>query len=186
MHNADSPIYVCLDLEMNQPSKKIIEIGVVVANVKERKILAKQHFFVNPNEQLHWMIKRLTSIRQSDVDSAKDLLGAYKDLCLFLAPFKFRKLIIIWGGNDFDILKSQLDQARGEFKWIFGDRCIDAQTIHLNLALAKGEPCSGGLSKALKKYGLYFKGRKHRAADDAYNTMILWFKMLNRLKRIDK
>ena len=39
-HN--SPIYVSLDLEMNQPSGKIIEIGVTVGNAYKREIIEKK------------------------------------------------------------------------------------------------------------------------------------------------
>ena len=66
-------IFTSLDLEMNQPSRKIISIGVVVGNIRTGNILEKLNVFVNPREKLITRIKDLTKITQEDVDSGYTL-----------------------------------------------------------------------------------------------------------------
>ena len=183
-HN--SPIYVSLDLEMNQPSGKIIEIGVTVGNAYKREIIEKKHFFVNPNENLSEYIIRLTTIKQADVDAAKPLHEAYLDLCQYLKPFKFRQCVVTWGGGDHYLLKNQLQETGMPYEWILGHSYINVKTIHQSLMISKNEKTQGGLAKSILKYGMHFKGTKHRAIDDAYNTMKLWFKMLDMLETIQK
>jgi inhibitor of KinA sporulation pathway (predicted exonuclease) len=181
----NSSIYVSLDLEMNQPSGKIIEIGVTVADILSREILGKKHFFVNPEEQLSEYIIKLTTIKDEDVQQAKLLPEAYEELCLFLSQFNHRKNIITWGGGDHYVLKEQLESYKRPFEWVFGYSYINAKTIFQCIMIANGKKYQGGLSTCLKKTGVNFKGTKHRAIDDSYNTMIIYFNLLDLLKTIN-
>ncbi len=71
---------VCLDLELAQPSNKIIEVGYCIGNFTTGEIKYKGYSFCNPEEQLSQYIIDLTSITQSDVDSAGSALDAYNVL----------------------------------------------------------------------------------------------------------
>src|ERR1700688_4220861 len=92
-------IFTSLDLEMNQPSQKIISIGATIGNIKTGEILDKLHVFVNPNEELNPFIVELTKIKQSDVDSAGTLEEAYLQLKEMHEKHKSFCNPIVWGGG---------------------------------------------------------------------------------------
>ena len=48
--------------------------------------------------------------------------------------------------------------------------------------MAKEEKIQAGLAKAMTHLELNFKGKKHRAVDDAVNTFIIYFELLKRFK----
>jgi len=71
--NKPIEIFTSLDLEMAQPSKKIIQIGAVVGNIVTGEILEKLSIIVNPKEQLTEFIINLTGITQEDVNNGVTL-----------------------------------------------------------------------------------------------------------------
>ena len=77
-------LLVSIDLEMNQPSEKIIQVGAALGNVRTVEVTSRFDVNVNPNEALDSRIIRLTGIRQSDVDNAGSLLQAYQKLSVWL------------------------------------------------------------------------------------------------------
>ena len=90
---------------------------------------------------------------------------------------------ITWGGGDSIELKEQLMQYCPEFRndvidWPFGRRWIDTKTLYVAYRIANGQQPTGGLAKAMTHLKLKFIGRKHDAKDDAYNTLIMFRKML--------
>lgn len=58
-----------------------------------------------------------------------------------------------------------------------GRRELDAKTLYQVYRCANYKQLSGGLAKALTKFGMSFEGKKHRAADDAYNTFRIYCKL---------
>lgn len=186
-------IFTSIDLEMNQPSGKIIQIGAVVGNIKTGEILDSLSVIVNPHEQLgtcndiETTITELTGITQEQVDAGVELEEAY----LVLRDFhkKHGSFInpITWGGGDAEEVRQQLESefsAEGKElpAWCFGRRWIDAKTLFVSWRFAHGQPIKSGLAKAMLKVGLRFQGRKHNALDDAKNTFIMYKRLLELFK----
>lgn len=180
-------IFTSIDLEMNQNSRKIIQIGAVVGNISNGKVIDKISIYVNPNEKLASHIEELTGIRQKDVDNGLTLEEAYYKLKKWHENYQSFINCITWGGEDTKELLLQLKQENPNFEdWCFGRRCIDVKTIWVSYRLANGLPIQGGLAKSMTKVGLAFKGRKHNAADDAENAFQMYLKMLCLLKNSTK
>lgn len=165
-----------LDLEMNQPSGRIIQIGAVVGDINTGQVVERFGVFVDCFEPLNPEITKLTGISVADLSRAVSLPLAYAEFLKFHERHKPFCNPLTWGGGDSAELKNQLD---GNWtRWVFGRRWIDAKTIYQSQCLAIGKPVQGGLSRVMTKYGLRFKGRKHNAIDDAENTFLLYFEML--------
>lgn len=168
----------CLDLEMNQPSGKIIQIGAVVGDTESGEIVERYRAYVNPNEPLADFIINLTGITEADISSkGVTLAEAYQGLReihmrhgSFINP-------VTWGGGDSQELFNQLPSEARE-NWPLGRRWIDAKTIHVSKMVANGRVLSGGLSTSMKAYNMKFQGRKHDALDDAENTFRIYNHML--------
>lgn len=174
-------IFTALDLEMAQPSGKIIQIGACVGNITTGEILEKLSVIVNPKEQLSEFIIGLTGITQDQVDNGVTLLEAY--LTLKEMHQKYGSFInpITWGGGDSQEIFRQLKSENIEFEWCLGRRWIDSKTMFVSWRFVNGKPIQGGLAKSLTKVGLKFQGRKHNATDDAVNTFHMYKAMLGKL-----
>ena len=169
-----------LDLEMNQPSGKIIQIGAVVGDLVSGEVVDRFGIFVSCGEYLNPEITKLTGITVQDLNKAVSLPVAYSDLLKFHEKHRPFCNPLTWGGGDSDELRRQLDGSCTH--WVFGRRWIDVKTIYQTQCLAEGKPSQGGLAKIMTKYGLKFRGRKHNAVDDAENTFLLYFEMLKMFK----
>ena len=185
--------FLALDLELNQPSNKIIQIGACVGDIETREILDTFSVFVNPNEELGYCnggendgktITDLTGITQSDVDNGVNLREAYLQLLDFSKDYNCFINPVTWGGGDSEEIRRQLyeDPNNSDIPWAFGRRWIDAKTLFVSWRFANGEPIKGGLARSMLKLGLQFQGRKHDAEDDAINTLLVYFKLLDLLK----
>ena len=199
-----------LDLELNpslkNPFYKIIEVGGVIGNLDDGSIVEEFSFLVNPYEPLNTCeiqplcnITKLTGITQEMIDKeGMDLHEVYYKLCDLRKKyvdlgFKIHRNPVTWGSDSLD-LKEQLEVDYGmRFKssrdpqadnFLFGYRWLDAKTIFQSIRLAKGESTQAGLAKALTKYQINFKGKKHRAKDDALNTFLLYKKMIDDLRKL--
>lgn len=168
---------MALDLELNQPSGTIIQIGAVVGNLKSGEILEEYLCHIKTDEVITPYITTLTGIRQQDVEQGYSLDLAYQQLCQIHKRHNCFRNCLTWGGGDSECLKQQL-KFDGEF-FLFGRRWIDAKTLFVSLRMARGEPHQAGLARALGKMGMQFKGKKHQACDDARNTFFIYRELLN-------
>lgn len=176
-----SPTFISLDLELNQPSGRIIQVGVCVGNCEqpEDEYVVK-NWLIDPNEPISEFIVGLTGITDEDIKlksvSCKQMAQELETLIAthqtFINP-------VTWGGGDSTDLLAAFLKHDIEFKQ-FGRRWIDVKTIHGMLMLSRKKNPSGGLRSAMGKYGLHFKGQPHRADVDAFNTLRLFFKLLKR------
>lgn len=167
---------ISLDLEMNQPSGTIIQIGAVVGDVESGEIHGRFTQFVSIDESLNPEITKLTGITEADLEYGVTLPQAYSELVQFFESHGPFWNPITWGGSDSYELRCQLDGAYT--KWIFGRRWVDAKTIYQSYCIANRKPLQGGLAKVMTKFGLRFTGRKHNALCDAENTFILYCEFL--------
>lgn len=179
--SAMRPLIVSLDLEYNQPSKRIIQIGAVIGDLAGGQVVDRCSIFVCPGEALAPEIVKLTGIRQSDVDAGPDIKEAYRKLTYWLQPHDGQRSLnpLTWGGGDSEDLRLALGMDREDrTAWAFGRRWIDVKTVFIAWRAAHQRPGDGGLAKSMTKLGLAFQGRRHNALDDAENTFAVYIALL--------
>lgn len=170
-----------LDLEFNQPSGRIIQIGAAIGSLESLTVERVLTVLVNPEEPLAPVIAKLTGIRECDLlGGGKTLSEAFDDLKGFLEGETLVQNPVTWGGPDGEELRNQLGLPLEG--WLFGRRWLDVKTLHAANCLAAGLPPKGGLARSMLQYNLRFEGKKHNAKDDAVNTLRLFFEMTRRLR----
>ena len=168
------PIIV-FDLELNQPSEKIIEIGFVIGDLLKQEILERQSIFVNPEEALSKEIIELTSISQEQVDHGLSLEEAYLKMLGFVRKYSAKLILFQWGVGDTSLLKKQLPDGTD---WPFGRRWIDVKALSQVDAIVNGLKPYGGLKKLASRKGIIVdKEKAHRADYDAEITFMLLGKL---------
>lgn len=176
-------VFTSLDLEMNQPSGKIIQIGACVGNIRTGQVFEKLSVFVDPGEPIAPFITELTKITNDDVRNSGTLEEAYGKLKRMHQNYDAFVNAITWGGGDSQELGNQLKAENPHFEgWCFGRRWLDTKTLFVSWRFANGQPIQGGLARSMTKVGLKFEGQKHNATDDAINTFRMYIAMLNLLK----
>ena len=171
-----------LDLEMNQPSGSIIQVGYVIGNLQTSEIFTEKEFIIKIPEVINPRITTLTGITQAGVDQGVSLLEAYDHLVEDHHKYKCFMNPLVWGGGDHPVLIRQLKDKVPEIKNIFGRRWIDAKTVFISYRIANNLKIQSGLAKSLTKLGLFFEGKKHTAKDDAKNTFRIYIALLKKLK----
>lgn len=176
-------ICIALDLEMNQPSGKIIQIGACVGNVVTGEILRQQSWYINPEEPISEYITTLTGITDMDIEKeGYTLKEAYDQLSLMALHYGAHRSLITWGCGDQETLREQLNIIKENKEWRFGRRYWDVKTLFQALMLSRNQKIQSGLAKALIRMGMRFEGKKHDAGDDAYNTFLLFRRLLKEFK----
>lgn len=167
------------DLELNQdPSgAKIIEIGACVGDILTGEVIDQYFAFVNPHQILVDHIIKLTSITQEQVDAAGSIEEAYRGMEAMAIKHDCCRMPIVWGGGDGHALRQELPS---HVSWSFGRRELDVKAVFQAYQMAKGEKVQAGLAKAMTRLNLAFKGRKHRAIDDAINTFSIYDALLKK------
>lgn len=184
MNPKQTEIFTAIDLELAQPSNKIISIGYCIGNIKTKEILASDDLFVMIDEPLTDYIIKLTGITDEKLaNEGEPLLVQYEKLRSTHIAFDSFINCLTWGGGDTQFLGEQLKASGVDFKWCFGRRWIDVKTIYIGHCLANGFMGKGGLANSMKKMGLKFSGQKHSSKDDAINTFLFFCHLLERLKK---
>lgn len=172
----------CLDLEMNQPSGKIVQIGAVIGDTQTGEIIDRIRIYVNPGEPIAEFITELCGITQAQIDEQGiSLEDAYFQLKKFHKKADFINPVS-WGGGDSQEIYDQLNEEVRK-RWCFGRRWIDAKTVFVSQMIAhQNRVDSSGLANSMKAVGLQFVGRQHDAQDDAENTFKMYQYMLSSLR----
>ena len=177
--------FIALDLEMNQPSGKVIEVGVAIGNVTDG-ILEMRNWYVDPQEPIEEYITQLTGIDDERISSsAVPLSQVAEDLSSLVTKYSCFVNPVQWGGGDTAILLKEFRLAEIPFPH-FGRREIDVKTVCGYLSMVEGRKPSGGLKSYLGRHGLSFVGTPHRAGDDARNTLELWFTLMRRQRVLEE
>lgn len=181
----DTP-FLALDLELNQPSRRIIQVGICLGDsLQAEEEYLMRDWLVDPGEPLDPRITELTGISEDDIRArAVPLEQVARELgeCIqahgpFVNP-------VTWGGGDRETLQAAFREAGIEFPFL-GRREVDVKTHHSFLCFAQGKNPAGGLGKTMAKYRLRFLGEAHRAHFDALNTLRLFFRLLERQRTLD-
>jgi inhibitor of KinA sporulation pathway (predicted exonuclease) len=184
-----NPVFLVLDLELNQPSNKIIEIGIVIADIYRKEIMHKESIYVKIDEPLNPYIIDLTGITEEILESqGVDLLTAAKRIRAIQDEFKPFINPVTWGQGDKKALEEQVRAQLNDYeenkefndalKIQMGRREVDVKTLYVAYRLANKQRPQGGLAKALRHMNQNFKGKKHSARDDAENTYYMFLEML--------
>ena len=172
---------MALDMEYNQPSRSIIQIGVVVGNIHTGMVLLCKNWLIHTSEPISPFIEKLTKITNADLDrEGVTLQEAYEEIKVLHNHYLCYRNPITWGGGDSIDLRYALNLDEEQF--IFGRRWLDAKTLFVARQMAKQLPLQAGLAKAMSRLGLTFKGTKHNAEDDAHNTFVIYHKLINEFK----
>lgn len=176
------PLIIALDLEFNQPSQRIIQMGAVVGDLRTKAVLSRLSVYVNPQEPLNPEISRLCGIVPEALDVAGTLADAHEQLRAWLAPFDDERQLnpLTWGGGDSMALREQI--GLGDERWLFGRRWLDVKTVFTGVQHARGREAKGGLATSMKHLKLPFVGRAHDAADDAFNTFRMYCHLLDGMR----
>jgi inhibitor of KinA sporulation pathway (predicted exonuclease) len=179
------PLVVALDLEMNQPSGKIIQVGAVLGDCRTGAVLSTLCCLVNPQEPLSPAITELTGITQQQVNGACSLAYIAPVLDCWLAPWLKQRLLnpVTWGGGDSQTLQEQIGLSEEDFSRYFGRRWLDAKTVYWAWSIGQGRVPYGGLEKSMARMGLRFEGRPHNALNDAYNTFKVWHHLVHQFQK---
>jgi inhibitor of KinA sporulation pathway (predicted exonuclease) len=177
-------IVCALDLEMNQPSGTIIEVGYTIGDMYTGEVLLKKGLIVNPGEVLREDIVKLTHITQDMVEAGTTLEQAYKECVTDCERLGARKQPVEWGGGDIRTLRQQAWEKDSNIlvnNWSFGYTTMNIKCIVQGILGAHQKSTQGGLARSLVKFGLKFQGVRHRAIDDSLNTFLLYVELLKRL-----
>ena len=178
--------FLALDLESNQPSGKIIQVGIAIGDKNTRfEDYVVRKWYIDPQEPISEFINDLTGITDADIRAesyshdyvARELSELIKEHKCFVSPVQ-------WGGGDSVELLAEFCKNHVDFPH-FGRRWIDVKTFYTYLMLTRGKAPSGGLASAMSHFKLHFKGAAHRADVDAQNTLALFFKLLERQAKLE-
>lgn len=124
--------FISFDLEMNQPSRKIIQIGACIGNIHTANVSKKIRIYVNPQEEITEFITNLTGITNKIIkQEGISIQDAYKTLCEIIKIEKPFMNPITWGRSDSIELRDELGITSDEF-FIFGRRWIDVKTLFIS------------------------------------------------------
>ncbi len=181
--------YVIFDLEStcwddtdslsDSNSSEIIEIGAVKLDSDYNKVEEFQSF-IKPiiYPLLSDFCKKLTSIRQEDVDSALLFPIVKEQFREFCNNGKDTQLVS-WGYYDKGMLiREHIRRGSSDYDWV---------NNHMNLKVEfskqyKGRHC--GMKKALRVLGISLEGTHHRGINDAKNTSKVFIKMFKKESKI--
>lgn len=171
--------FFALDLELNQPSGKIIQVGIAIGNLTDG-IIERRAWYLDPVEPLDEFITQLTGIQQDDIDrESVSYATLEKELREVIEQYKCVPNPVQWGHGDGNALRKEFQFQSVECKCL-GRRDIDVKQIHSFLAIGRGKSPKGGLASSMGHYKLPFEGTAHRAHWDAHNTLRLYFHLLQR------
>lgn len=175
--------YCVLDLEMNQPSGSIIEIGAVAFNSRSGDYYSTFRVLVSlpPNEPLNPYITQLTGITEQDLCVAPTLEMALASLVDWARDAGCSKYMATWGTDYWDV-KHSCYASDVVFPWKCFLNVKEAATL---LRAAFPGKQRGGLKSATEAFGCGFVGEQHRAQTDAENTARLMAVMIKGTRLLD-
>ena len=177
--------FIIYDLEatcwLGRPPKgknEIIEIGALKIN-EYGEVLSVFNKFIKPiiNPQLSDFCKKLTSIRQMDVNRAKTFDKVIADFMDWINVAEEDYYLCSWGKYDTTLLRDDCELHKIEFDWL--EQSLNIKNQYFDI---KGEHKLTGLKNTLKNEGMEFTGIQHRAISDAENLAKIFVKYVDQWK----
>lgn len=166
-----------LDLEFNLPSRKIIQIGACVGDLKNGKIIDSIEVTINPEERICPFVTKLTGIDNSNIKNSGLISDGYRDLVKFCRMNDIGKIPITWGNVDVLLLNNQVSSLEDE---ILFKSWIDVKTVYQTYRIANGLQTNGGIKAAQKMLGISSAGAHHNARIDAINTFLIYNELIKK------
>lgn len=165
--------YIIIDFEATCSDKdefpknemEIIEIGALTLDRIDLLKLNEFDAFIKPvlNPNLTDFCKKLTSIRQEDVNSAKKFPEVIKEFNVWLSQYN-NPVFCSWGNYDKNQLKQDCNYHN--IAYPFNEEHINLKELFSKRQNLKKRL---GVGKALKRAGIEFEGTPHRGIDDVRN-----------------
>jgi inhibitor of KinA sporulation pathway (predicted exonuclease) len=166
---------IIIDLEHNQPSGNIIQIGAVFVDLKRNKVIDKFDKYIQPGEPIAKEITELTGITD-------DMVRGYMPHVIFFNFWAWVEKcncggkLSAWGPDVYHLKEQSLKSGVEPPKKL---KNIDIKYMFEIIRSAYGSKQRGGLKKTLELFDFEFEGKQHDAFVDAYNTATLMFYMYN-------
>ena len=167
---------IILDLEMNQPSGRIIQIGAVLCDYKAKRIVDEfnQYCLLPKEETLDPFIAKLCGIEEVLLkETGVELADAAAAFWQWLENCKCGFHLGAWGSDVYE-LKKQSQQLGVSVPTRL--KSLNIKEMGVLWRMAKGGKSKGGLLNTMTLFGLPFDGRQHCALADSKNTASLVFK----------
>ena len=177
---------IVLDLELNQPSRTVIQIGALQLDLASQRVGGTFDQLCNPGELPNPYISDLTGIQPDAIERAPPFALVVDSFWRWCRDAKVGLQMLAWG-EDVELLAEQ-SRAAGVVPPKLRTHDL-RETAKLFRAVRPGCRVSGGLLDTLGIFGLDFEGVQHRALDDAHNTGRLacrFFRMLRQTYEIEK
>ena len=171
--------YIIYDLEatcwLGRPPKgynEVIEIGAVKIN-DYGEIQDTYESFIKPtvNPILSGFCKRLTSIKQEQVNTARKFPKVLEEFKQWAGIYEEDFHVCSWGQNDKKLFADDCMLHKLDTDWL--QYYVNLKTQYDNL---KGGVVKGNLKKIVAKEGFTFTGIQHRAISDAENLAKIFLK----------
>ena len=177
---------ISIDLELNKPSNKIIQLGYIIANVKNKKIQKVSRIYIDPKEDLDPFISELTGIRQEMVNNNVTLEYAYNEMLKDMEKYQVTKHPIQWGLDHYELRK----QLKLEWKdYVFRARGHDIKSLYQMYQMrSPNSKTVSGLKTSIENMGNEWDGtygKQHDALADAYNTLLTYFRLSDKMLKYD-
>jgi len=155
------------DRNFPRDEMEIIEIGAVLQDRDSLEIVSEFQTFVRPvrHPELTPFCRELTSIQQSDVDSAPRFQEAASSLRQWLPDIPSYRFCS-WGNYDRNQLRQDCQFHNVAYPFDAGHTNLKAELASL---LGIRKPL--GIGGMLKRLGLSFEGTPHRGIDDVRNIV---------------
>lgn len=180
---------ISLDLELNQPSRRIIQLGYVIGNINNGRIFSERSLIINPHEKLGVIedgrtITELTGITQDQVDNGMSLIEAYEIMCDDIRKYNPTRTPVQWGMGDSECIMRELGLNWDTF--IFRKRTFDVKALYQIYRLFNNQSVAAGLESAMKSLDLPTNYRYHNALEDAKATFVTLIELGNKMVLSDK
>lgn len=171
---------MALDIEMNQPSKKIIQIGAAAFEARSGLLLEKISLYINPQEKIEPFITKLTGITDQDVSNGLSIIEGYEELRNFHKKHKCFRNPLVWGSGLRNDAQAIFEQTQMEGENFMGFRVLDVKTIFQSIKIYNNGAFGTSLEETCRKLGIGFEGSAHDATNDAVNTFRVWHALMKR------
>ena len=173
---------IIFDLEHNQPTPSIIQIGAVLCDYKKRTIVKRfnRYCLLPKGEILDPYIQDLCDIPEDFLEEhGISFVSAVNEFWTWVHDCNCGGNIAAWS-KDLIVLEKQSREAGVTPPTNL--HSLDLKEMGKLFRIPKGSKAKGGLQNTMQLFNLTFKGRPHDGLTDSENTAMLvfhWLKLLD-------